>query len=427
MRSVGVVIGHYDDRVTTELDQDQGSALVRSDAVSVYLDQKVRGFDLRSRVSVAEHANELAEGDALTGSTSQASFKSRTVELSQRAGYPVAVAGAVLTPWLELTHRRDDAEPFTASNPYTADETYSASGASETLAGIGLDLGAAPILLGEHATLRLFGGLSYAQSLQRESFELKIEEAGGHGATQTETVEREIEAIVADASWDVREGAPEEVPGAVLVNVQEPKDVEAFVAALGGQLPPEQATQAAETHKATSGVVVAPGCSSTLAVPASTTPSTGTTSPSTAKTRSPAWTSEMWTSRKLMSKVGSLLSGTRAVVGSGARSLASVRASSCCTSSNHDDISSISSCMPRMRSWAMRSSSVATTTLVSRARMLRSTRWGCHVHPSPASTRSRESSAISRASALLASAASTADHCSGVKRRPLFACWASQF
>ena len=119
------------------------------------------------------------------------SFKSWTVELSQRAGYPVAVAGAVLTPWLELTHRRDDAEPFTASNPYTADETYSASGASETLAGIGLDLGAAPILLGEHATLRLFGGLSYAQSLQRESFELKIEEAGGHGATQTETVERE--------------------------------------------------------------------------------------------------------------------------------------------------------------------------------------------------------------------------------------------
>lgn len=190
-RSVGVVIGHYDDRVTTELDQDQGSALVRSDAVSVYLDQKVRGFDLRSRVSVAEHDNELAEGDALTGSTSQASFKSRTVELSQRAGYPVAVAGAVLTPWLELTHRRDDAEPFTASNPYTADETYSASGASETLAGIGLDLGAAPILLGEHATLRLFGGLSYAQSLQRESFELKIEEAGGYGATQTETVERE--------------------------------------------------------------------------------------------------------------------------------------------------------------------------------------------------------------------------------------------
>ena len=190
-RSLGVVIGRYDDQLTTDLDDDEGSALVSSDAVSVYLDQKARGFDLRSRVTVTEHRNSLAESDGLTGSTSQASFDSRTVELSQRAGYPLPVTGAVLTPWLELTHRRDDSEPFTVSNPYTADETYSASAASETLAGIGLDVAATPILLGERAVLRLFGGLSYTQSLQRESFALEIEEAGGRGATQHETVERE--------------------------------------------------------------------------------------------------------------------------------------------------------------------------------------------------------------------------------------------
>ena len=40
----------------------------------------------------------------------------------------------------------------------------------------------------------------------------------GRGEKFTETVEREVEAIVADASWDVRDGAPEEVPGAVLVD-----------------------------------------------------------------------------------------------------------------------------------------------------------------------------------------------------------------
>jgi len=39
----------------------------------------------------------------------------------------------------------------------------------------------------------------------------------GRGEKFTERVEREVEAIVADRSWDVRAGAPAEVPGAVLV------------------------------------------------------------------------------------------------------------------------------------------------------------------------------------------------------------------
>ncbi len=40
----------------------------------------------------------------------------------------------------------------------------------------------------------------------------------GRGEKFTEAVEREVEAIVADRSWDVRDGAPKEVPGAVLVD-----------------------------------------------------------------------------------------------------------------------------------------------------------------------------------------------------------------
>ena len=40
----------------------------------------------------------------------------------------------------------------------------------------------------------------------------------GRGEKFTEKVEREVEAIVADRSWDVRDGAPEEVPGRVLVD-----------------------------------------------------------------------------------------------------------------------------------------------------------------------------------------------------------------
>ncbi len=40
----------------------------------------------------------------------------------------------------------------------------------------------------------------------------------GRGEKFTESVEREIEAIIADPSWDTREGAPEEVRGAELVD-----------------------------------------------------------------------------------------------------------------------------------------------------------------------------------------------------------------
>ncbi len=40
----------------------------------------------------------------------------------------------------------------------------------------------------------------------------------GRGEKFTEAVEQEVEAIIADPSWDVRDGAPEEVQGAVLVD-----------------------------------------------------------------------------------------------------------------------------------------------------------------------------------------------------------------
>ena len=51
----------------------------------------------------------------------------------------------------------------------------------------------------------------------------------GRGEKFTETVEREVEAIVADGSWHVRDGAPAEVPGAVLV--------ESYLEHLRGVLP----------------------------------------------------------------------------------------------------------------------------------------------------------------------------------------------
>jgi len=187
------VIGSYEDRVASDLDRGSETTGVESDSVSVYLKRKLRGLDLRTRLTVSDHEHLKSEHDELIGATSRASFDGRTTELVQRAGYPVEVGGgaAVLTPWLELTHRRQEIEEFTISNPYVSDVTYSGTEVGETLAGIGLDARVEPIALGETATLRLFGGLGYAQSLARDDHRLTIGEAAGLGADQVETIERE--------------------------------------------------------------------------------------------------------------------------------------------------------------------------------------------------------------------------------------------
>lgn len=192
-RSVGVVIGRYRDRVADAYQRNTGSSEVAADAVSVYLDQRLRGgLDLRTRLTVADQASASAEHDGLIDATSRARFGGRTTELVQRAGYPVEVGSgaALLTPWLELTHRRQKTDSYTVESPYLSDETYSASEAGETLAGVGLDAALAPVALGGKATLRLRGGVGYSQSLRRDDQRVTISEAAGIGNDQEETIER---------------------------------------------------------------------------------------------------------------------------------------------------------------------------------------------------------------------------------------------
>lgn len=188
--TVGVAIGRYRDRLTAEVERNSEATAVVSDAVSFYVDRPVRGFALRTRLTVAEHDHGRTEHDGLIGQTVQGRFGGRTTELAQRAGYPVALGEAVVTPWVELLHRRQETDAFTQANPYLGEVTYSATEAGETLAGFGLDARLAPIALGERASLRFLGSVGYAQSLQRDDYRLEIRDGGEVGAEQVERIER---------------------------------------------------------------------------------------------------------------------------------------------------------------------------------------------------------------------------------------------
>lgn len=206
-RSLGVVIGRYDDAVRTDLERGSDRAAAVTDAVSVYLDQDVHGLAARTRLTVADHASTRTEHDALIGATRNARFDGRTTELAQRFGLPLEGAGAVVTPWLELSHRRQENDGFTVSNPYLSDVTYSATEASETLAGIGLDARTRRMALGKRASLSLHGGLAYTQSLARDDYRLEISETAGVGADQVETIEREeLRQVTLDLGGEVAFG-----------------------------------------------------------------------------------------------------------------------------------------------------------------------------------------------------------------------------
>jgi phospholipase/lecithinase/hemolysin len=187
----GVVIGSYQDTVTSDLDLASASASVRSDTVSVYLSHKTHGFDLRTRLTVADEQHVASQHDELIDATSRASFDGRTTEMAQRVGYPVPVAGTLLTPWVELSHQVQEMDSFTVDDPYVSDVTYSSAKASDTLAGIGLDSMSDPIRFGTGTSLRLYGGLSYTQSLARDDYRVTISEAAGLVPDQIETIERE--------------------------------------------------------------------------------------------------------------------------------------------------------------------------------------------------------------------------------------------
>jgi hypothetical protein len=188
--ALGVVIGRYGLASSEDLERATASASVVSDSVSVYLDHDAGGLALRTRLTVSDDRHVKSEHDALVGITNTARFDGRTTEVAQRAGYPLALGGVTWTPWAELGRRVQEVDGFTIGNPYLSDVTYSDTEVGDTLARVGLDALSEPIAIGESASLRLFGGVAYGQSLARDDYRVTISEAAGLVPDQKETIDR---------------------------------------------------------------------------------------------------------------------------------------------------------------------------------------------------------------------------------------------
>jgi hypothetical protein len=190
---LGIVVAQYGEDVRTAHDLSTAEGGVESDTVALYLDHGLGGLELGTRLVYGNDTHVHRLYDELIGEGDRATFGGRTMELSQRAGYPVAAAGGAvtLTPWVQLTQRRQETDAFTMANPYTSEATYEAAAVSDTEASLGLDAAGAAIPLGDgRARLFHFGGISYTHSLLRDDYELSITEAAVQGFTERQTVER---------------------------------------------------------------------------------------------------------------------------------------------------------------------------------------------------------------------------------------------
>jgi phospholipase/lecithinase/hemolysin len=187
---LGFVISSYEESVRDSQALSTSKGSVESDAVSFYAQSRLGALELGSRFVYSNDTHEHRLYDELVDQGSRASFGGSTLELSQRAGLPVRRQGMTITPWASLTYRSQEVDSFSMTNPYVSDVTYAVAPISETEAALGLDVASDPMALTDSTTLVVFGGLSYAHSLARDDYDVRVQEAAVSNYTQRETIER---------------------------------------------------------------------------------------------------------------------------------------------------------------------------------------------------------------------------------------------
>jgi phospholipase/lecithinase/hemolysin len=188
---LGVVMSRYGSDQTYDLGADATRLDTASDTVSVYVDSKLGGIDLRTRASFANDSYEKATYNEVVDEANSVRHGGRTMSISQTASKALRVGNAWLQPWVNVTHSEQQIDGYTISNPFVSDLTYSDATVTDTVASLGLNATSDRFTLGGGTTLTLTGGLSYTRSLRADDYEVTIKEAAMAGLKQTETVERE--------------------------------------------------------------------------------------------------------------------------------------------------------------------------------------------------------------------------------------------
>jgi hypothetical protein len=191
----GVVISSYRTREENEAELATSQASVQSDAVSVYLRNRIAGLDLATTLSFGDDRHRKLDHDALIDASSDASFDGRTTAVATTASRAFRVGQGWLQPWVNLRHTVQEIEGFTQANPYVSDVHYSGASVADTLASVGLSGILAPLPAGEDARLTLRGGLSYTYGLAQDDYHVTMREEAT-GFVQHETIPRETMRLV---------------------------------------------------------------------------------------------------------------------------------------------------------------------------------------------------------------------------------------
>lgn len=187
---LGMAFSSYDETAEADADTLTSRADVRSQAVSIYLDQKLAGIDIRTVLSVSEDRHLKQDYDAVLDTSHTSSFDGRTMALSTTASRTFALADGSVRPWLGLAHTRQQVDGFSQSNPYVSDVRYEAAEVTDTLGSLGLAAALPPVPLKNRGWLFVEGGISYTHGLAQDDYAVTMTEEAT-GFRQTETIARE--------------------------------------------------------------------------------------------------------------------------------------------------------------------------------------------------------------------------------------------
>jgi phospholipase/lecithinase/hemolysin len=187
---LGVVISNYRGTAESSAPLATSQAAVESDAVSIYLRNRVAGFDLATTASFSDDRHQKLDHDELVGVTSESSFGGRTSSFATTASRSLRAGPGWLQPWVNLTHSVQQVDGFTQSNPYVSDVHFSGAEVNDTLMSVGLGGRLDPLPVGEEGWLTLTGGLSYAHGLAQGDYRVSMREEAT-GFVQDETIERD--------------------------------------------------------------------------------------------------------------------------------------------------------------------------------------------------------------------------------------------
>ncbi|MEK0085421.1 SGNH/GDSL hydrolase family protein [Benzoatithermus flavus] len=192
---LGMVISSYRVSEENKAELATSQASVASDAVSVYLRNRIAGFDLATTLSFGDDQHRKLDHDELIDASSDAAFGGRTTSIASTVSRPFRVGEGWLQPWLHLSHTVQKLDGFTQSNPYVSDVHYEGTSITDTLASVGLVGRLDPLPVNEDGWLALRGGLSYTYGLAQDDYRVTMREEGT-GFVQHETVPRETTRMI---------------------------------------------------------------------------------------------------------------------------------------------------------------------------------------------------------------------------------------